>query len=298
MQGGDSARGFWLALSAYLIWGGLPLYLKMLESVPVAQILAHRIVWSVPVALLVLLVLGRTSDLRRAIVSPRMLGMAALAAALISVNWGIYLFAVQTGRVLDAALGYYINPLFSILLGAVFLRERLRGMQFVAVALALGAVVVLSIEAGAVPLISIALTVSWGFYALFKRALPIGPNQGFTLEVILLAPISLGYLLWIWNAGVPVASSGVELALLLGCGVITAVPLMLYANGAKLLTLTTIALMQYITPTMLFLIAVLIFGEPFAGGKAVAFPMIWAALALYSADLWRRRRRQGAGAKG
>lgn len=298
MQTGDSARGFFLALAAYLIWGFLPLYLKVLQSVPVAQVLAHRIVWAVPVAMVVLLVLGRTGDLGRALRTPRMVAMAGVTAALIAVNWGVYLYAVQTDRVLDAALGYYVNPLFSILLGRVFLGERLRGVQWGAVALALAAVVVLTVEAGSLPVISVILTVTWGFYALFKRALPIGPNQGFVLEALLLTPFAGGYLLWGWSQGALVADDALQVGFLLGCGVITAVPLMLYANGAKLLTLTTIALMQYIAPTMLFLIAVLVFDEPFGGGKAVAFPMIWAALALYTGDLFVRHRRQVAAREG
>jgi len=219
--------------------------------------------------------------------------MAGLMACLVSVNWGVYLYAIQAGRVLDAALGYYINPLFSIFLGAVFLRETLTRAQWSAVGLAGAAVALLTWEAGSLPILSLALTISWGFYALFKRALPIGPNQGFTLEVILLSPIGLGYLFWLWRQGeMQFGATGmVDVLLLMGCGVVTAVPLMLYANGAKALRLTTIALMQYIAPTFIFLVAVLVFGEAFQGAKLIAFPMIWLALVLYSADLFRRRRR-------
>ena len=295
MQEGDSLKGFVLALAAYLLWSALPLYLKLLQSVPVAQVLAHRIVWSVPVALLILVALGRTGDLRRAIVSPRLLAMAGLTAALITVNWATYLYAVQTDRVLDAALGYYINPLFSIFLGGVVLGERLRGAQWVAVGLALSAVVVLTVEAGSLPVIAVILTLSWGLYALFKRSLPIGPNQGFTLEVLILAPVAAGYLAWVWGQGGLVLGDVSTGLLLLGCGVVTAVPLMLYANGAKMLTLTTIALMQYITPSFLFVLAVFVFDEPLGLGKALAFPLIWAALIVYSVDLLRRHR-QSAGA--
>ncbi len=290
---GDTLSGFLLALGAYLIWGGLPLYLHALNHIPLTEILAHRVIWSVPVALIVLLILGRTADLRRAIVQPRMLAMAGLTASLVTVNWGVYLYAIQSGQVLSAALGYYINPIFSIFLGAVFLRERLTVAQWCAVALAGAAVAVLTWEAGSLPILSLALTVSWGFYALAKRALPIGPNQGFTLEVILLFPFGLGYLIYLVSRGEMQFGSvgGVDTLLLVGCGVVTAVPLMLYANGAKQLRLTTIALMQYIAPTFIMGAAVFVFNEPFIGAKQLAFPMIWAALVLYSADLiWRRRR--------
>ncbi|WP_461469354.1 EamA family transporter RarD [Pararhodobacter sp.] len=289
---GDTLRGFVLALGAYLIWGGLPLYLKLVAHIPLPEVLAHRIVWSVPVALAVLLALRRTSDLRRGLTTPRLLAMAGLTAALITVNWSVYLYAIMVDQALDAALGYYINPLFSIFLGAVVLGERLSRAQWGAVALAGVAVAILTWEAGSLPLVSLALTFTWGFYALFKRALPIGPNQGFTLEVILLAPFGLAYLVWMQGQGtLTFGHTGWrDTLLLLGCGVVTAVPLMLYANGAKGLKLTTIALMQYIAPSGIFLSAVLVFGEPFDGAKRIAFPLIWGALALYSLDLIRRRR--------
>lgn len=289
---GDSLKGFLLALSAYLLWGILPLYLSLFDSVGLVEVLAHRVIWSVPVALMILLGLGRTGDLRRALVSPRLLAMAGLTAMLVTVNWGVYLYAIQTDQVLDAALGYYINPLFSVFLAAVFLRERLSLWQGLAVALAVAAVVVLTVEAGRLPLISLALTGSWGLYAFFKRALPIGPNQGFTLEVILLSPVALAYLAWLWSQGsMSFGYAGAGLTgLLMGAGVITAVPLMLYANGAKRLTLSTMALMQYIVPTLVFLAAVWVFGETFDGAKLIAFPMIWAALVVYTIDTLRRRR--------
>jgi len=289
---GDSRAGFLLALAAYLIWGALPLYLHLVNHISLPEVLAQRILWSVPVAMVVLLALGRTADLRRALGSGRMLAMAALTAVLVSFNWGVYLYTIQSGQVISAALGYYINPLFSILLGAMVLRERLTRLQWAAVALAGLAVAVLTLEAGRLPLASLALTLSWGLYALAKRALPIGPNQGFTLEVMILTPFALGYLAWLWGRGELAfgATGGLDMALLMGCGVLTAVPLMLYANGAKRLKLTTIALMQYIAPTFVFLIAVFVFGEPFGGAKLFAFPMIWGALALYSVDLWLRRR--------
>lgn len=292
LSAGDTRGGFAFALSAYLLWGVLPLYLKALEHVQVAEVLAHRIVWSVPVALVILIALGRTRDLRAALRMPRVLGMAAVTAALVTANWGVYFWAIQSGQAVEAALGYYINPLFSILLGAVFLGEKLSARQWLAVALAAAAVALLTIEAGRLPLVALGLTVSWGFYALLKRALPVGPNQGFTLEVLILTPFALAGMVWLQGQGVLhfTQAGAWDVALLLGCGVVTAVPLMLYANGAKGLTLSTIAIMQYLTPSMIFLIAVFVFGEPFEGARLVAFPMIWAALVLYSLEILRRRR--------
>lgn len=290
VESGDSPRGFAFALAAYFLWGFLPLYMKLLSHIPPAEVVAHRVVWSVPIAGAVLIVLGRTADIRAALMSPRMLAMGCVTAALISVNWGIYVWAITSGHALDAALGYYINPIFSVFLGAVLLRERLSRLQWVAVALAFAAVVVLTVDAGRLPLTALALTVSWGFYAFFKKWLPIGPNQGFLLEVLILLAPALGYWAFLEATGAShFAPMSVDFWLLLGCGVVTAVPLLLYANGAKKLRLSTIAILQYLAPTMIFLTAVFVFKEPFGQAQAVAFPMIWAALGLYSFAMFRQR---------
>lgn len=288
----DSPRGLAFAVAAYLMWGFLPLYMKALAHVPVAEVLAHRVIWSVPVAGAILVWQGRTADLLTALKTPRMLGMAAITAALISVNWGIYVWAIASGHALDAALGYYINPLFSVLLGAVLLRERLDAMQKAAIALAAFAVALLTWEAGRLPLVAISLTLTWGFYAYFKRKLPIGPNQGFMLEVLLLLPPALIYAVWLQATGQSHLLRGVpfDTWMLLAAGLVTAVPLMTYANGAKLLRLSTIGILQYIAPTMIFLTAVFLFGEPFDRARMIAFPMIWAALVIYSIALIRQSR--------
>ena len=285
----DSPKGLALAIAAYLMWGFLPLYMKALAAVPVLEVLAHRVVWSVPVAGAILVWLGRTADLKAALRSPRMIGMAALTAGLISVNWAIYVWSIQSGQALEAALGYYINPLFSIFLGAVLLGERMTRPQVAAIALAAAAVGVLTWEAGRVPLVALGLTVSWGFYAYLKKRLPLGPNQGFMLEVLILSPLAVGFLLWTGVQGRLVFGADMGLTgLLLLAGVVTAVPLMVYANGAKLLRLSTIGILQYIAPTMIFLTAVFVFGEEFGTARAVAFPMIWAALVIYTGSMLRR----------
>ncbi|WGV17163.1 EamA family transporter RarD [Fuscovulum ytuae] len=285
----DSPKGLALAIAAYLMWGFLPLYMKALSAVPVLEVLAHRVVWSVPVAGAILIWLGRTADLRAALRSARMIGMAALTAGLISVNWAIYVWSIQSGQALEAALGYYINPLFSIFLGAVLLGERMNRAQVAAIALAAAAVAVLTWEAGRVPLVALGLTVSWGFYAYLKKRLPLGPNQGFMLEVLILTPLALGFLIWTGAQGALVFGADTGLTgLLLLAGVVTAVPLMVYANGAKLLRLSTIGILQYIAPTMIFLTAVFVFGEEFGSARAVAFPMIWAALVIYTGSMLKR----------
>ncbi len=292
-QNRDTLPGFLYAMGAYLLWGFLPLYMKALAAVPTLEVLAHRVIWSVPVALAVLAFRGRAGEVWAALRNPRLLGMAAMTAALISVNWSIYVWAIQSGHALEAALGYYINPLVSVLIGAVVLRERLSPMQWAAIALAGLAVGVLTVEAGRLPVVALGLTATWAAYAFLKKQLPLGPNQGFTLEVMILTPFALAYAGWLASRGGAHFLTGdtTTTLLLLGCGIVTAVPLMLYANGAKLLRLSTIAMMQYVSPTLIFLTAVFIFGEEFDGAKAIAFPMIWAALALYSLAMLRRARR-------
>ena len=287
----DTLRGFGFALSAYLFWGFLPLYLKLVDHIPTAEVLAHRVVWSVPIAGLVLFLMGRTGEILPVLRDPRSLMMGCVTALLVSINWGVYVWAIAAERTLDAALGYYINPLFSVFLGFALLGERLTKLQWAAVALAACAVVVLTVETGSLPWPALVLMLSWGFYAYFKKSLPIGPNQGFLLEVLILTPLALGYLAWLAVAGggkfVPMS---IDMWLLMGTGVGTAVPLMLFANGAKGLRMTTIGIMQYLAPTLIMLVAVVVFKEPFGSARAIAFPMIWAALGLYSYSMFRSRK--------
>jgi chloramphenicol-sensitive protein RarD len=276
-------RGFFLALSAYFLWGLLPFYMKAVAHLPLAEVIAHRIIWSVPIAAAVLIWLGRTADFRTALRSPRMLAMAALTAALITINWSIYVWAIAADRAIETALGYYINPLVSVVVGAMFLGERLGRLQVVAVGLAALAVLVLTVEGGKLPWVSLALAFSFAAYGFFRKTLPIGPSQGFLLEVLILSIPALAYALFLGATGQShFAANWQDTALLLGCGPITALPLLLFAFGAKLLRLSTIGIMQYIAPTMVFLIAVLIFHEPFGLSQALAFLLIWTALAIYS----------------
>ncbi|MDR0809479.1 MAG: EamA family transporter RarD [Gemmobacter sp.] len=296
-QDTDSPRGFAFALAAYLLWGFLPLYMKALSHMPAPEVIAHRVMWSVPIAGLVLIWLGRTGDLVTALRTPRMLGMGAILSAVISLNWGIYVWAIQNGYALEAALGYYINPLATVLLGALLLGETLNRAQYLALALAALAVAVLTWEAGKLPLLALGMMGTWVCYAYAKKRLPIGANQGFMLEVLLLLPFALGYAIWlkITGQGHFTAGNGRDTALLAAAGLVTAVPLILYANGAKLLRLSTIGIMQYISPTLIMLIAVFVFNEPFGTARMIAFPLIWAALAIYSWGMLRGRSRTAKG---
>jgi chloramphenicol-sensitive protein RarD len=291
-QSGDTPKGLGFALGAYFLWGLLPIYMKMLSHIGPAEVVAHRIIWSVPIAGILLIILGRTKDLRVAISNPSMLIMGCFTAGLITINWGIYIWAIASGRTLDAALGYYINPLFSLALGVIFLRERPSPAQLIAIGLAVCAVAVLTISMGKVPWVSLGLTVSWGLYALCKKQLPIGPNQGFLLEVLILLVSALCYITYLGLTGQSSFLVGDMRTnwLLLGCGIVTAIPLILYANGAKELQLSTIAVLQYIAPTMIFLVAVFVFGEEFGNARIIAFPIIWLALIIYSTSMVRQMR--------
>ncbi|MEM1004113.1 MAG: EamA family transporter RarD [Pseudomonadota bacterium] len=291
IQNVDTPKGLALAVTAYLLWGFLPLYMKAMSHIGPIEIVSHRIIWSVPVAGLLLIALGRTADIKAALKTPKMLVMAGLTAALISINWAIYVWAIASGHALDAALGYYINPLFSIALGAILLREQLTRTQILAVGLAALGVLVLVIEAGRLPWAALGLMVTWGFYAFFKRSLPIGPNQGFLLEVLILLIPALAYVTWLGAQGTGhFGAATTDTLLLAGAGIVTAVPLLVYANGAKLVRLSTMGILQYIAPTMIFVTAVAVFGEQIDRGRMIAFPLIWAALIVYSVPMIRRVR--------
>ncbi|MBI1170693.1 EamA family transporter RarD [bacterium] len=291
MTSQDTSRGFAFALTAYVLWGFLPIFMKAVAHISPAEVIAHRVLWSVPIACAVLVWRGELRGLMALARQPRVLAMAGATAALISVNWGLYVWAIGSGHALDAALGYYINPLFSVFLGAVLLGEKLSPRQITAIGLAAAAVLLLTVEAGRLPVVALGLTVTWGFYAYLKRRLPLGANEGFLLEILILTPFAAAYVIWLWVQGTGhFGGTTSDTVLLACCGLVTAVPLMIYANGAKGLRLSTIGILQYVAPTMILLIAVLAFHEPFGAAQTIAFPLIWAALAIYTSALIHQRR--------
>lgn len=293
--GTEAARGFMFALGAYLFWGVQPIFMKLVAHIPAQEVVAHRILWSVPIAGLVLLLLKRTADLKAAFRSPRTLLMAALTASLITVNWGIYTWAIAVDRAMETALGYYINPLVSVVLGATLLGERLTRLQIVAIAMATVAVVIMTVDIGGLPWISLSLALSFAVYGFLRKTLPIGPSQGFFLEVLILSVPALLFIVWLQAHGQGnfLPSQPADIGLLLFCGPITATPLLLYAFGSKLLRLSTLGIMQYIAPTIVFLLALFVFHEPFDATKAVAFGLIWAALAIYTWSMVSTARKAG-----
>ncbi len=290
-QDTDSLAGLAYAGAAYVLWGLFPFYFKAIDHISAIEIVMHRTVWSVPVAGLVLLLMRRTADLRVAFRTPRTLAMAGLTALVVASNWGVYVWSVVSDRVVEAALGYYINPLVNVAVGAVVLGERLNRAQFFAVVLATIAVLMLTVATGGVPWVPLWLAVSFSAYAFLRKTLPIGPTQGFFLEVLILSVPALAGLLWLAYLGTGHfrMSAPYDVAMLIAGGVVTTIPLLLFGLGARLLRFTTIGLMQYLTPTMLFLLAVFVYGEPFDLFRALTFALIWLALGIYTFSLVQTR---------
>jgi chloramphenicol-sensitive protein RarD len=282
------ARGVAAAFAAYLAWGALPLYLKSLQGIPAPEILAHRIAWSVPLLAALLLARGRLGLLRAAL-APRTRWLLAASTLLIAANWLLYIWAVGAGRILEASLGYFVNPLVNVLLGVTLLGERLSRRQAAAVALAAAGVAVLVIRAGTLPWVSLALALSFGLYGLVRKRAGLDPAAGLLAETALLAPAAVAWLAWLWLQGTGAFGQEAGRSLLLAAaGVVTALPLVWFAMGVQRLRLSTMGVIQYVAPTGQFLLAVLRYGEPFTPAHALAFGCIWAALGIFSWDALSR----------
>lgn len=290
-----------LAAAAYVLWGVFPLYIKQVAHVPALQVVAHRSWWSVVFVFALLAVLGRLGWLRAALADWRTLRVFAASALLLSANWLIYVWAVSAGRIVDTSLGYFINPLVNVLLGVWLLGERPRPLQWVAVGIAATGVAWLVLGAGEWPWIALALAGSFGLYGLLRKTAPLGAAEGLALETLMQAPIALALIAWWAWAGASAMRTDdpVTMAWLLAAGPFTAIPLLLFAAGARRVTLATLGLLQYLGPTLQFLIGVFVYGEPFSANRAVGFVLIWAALALYTGEsiwVWRRAAQAGSGA--
>ncbi len=290
------ARGLAAAAGAFFIWGLLPLYLKLLQSVPVLQVTAHRLAWGCVFALGWLAVRKGLGNIAVALADPRVRLRLFISAALISVNWITYVWGIANNRVVETSLGYFINPLVNVLLGVVLLSERLNPAQWAAVSIAAAGVVYLTWSAGHPPWIALTLAISFSLYGFTRKVVQVDALAGFGAETLLLLPLGLGYLVWCEISGAGVmghASLSTDLLLALG-GPLTAIPLVLFAYGARRIPYSTVGLLQYIGPTIQLLLAVLIFREPFQGPRVTGFALIWSALAIYAADgVWRSRKGRG-----
>jgi chloramphenicol-sensitive protein RarD len=285
-------RGILQASLAYVIWGLFPLYFRLLHGVAALEVLAHRVVWSL-LFLLGLLTARRQWDwLGPALHNRRVLALFAASSALIATNWYVYIWAVSHDRVIESSLGYFITPLANVLMGSLVLKERLRPMQWAAVATAAAGVAWLTWSQGAPPWIALILAASFSLYGLLRKTASLGALEGLTLETLLLGPIAIAGLGWAMAQGQSViADTTADLRLLLvAAGPLTAVPLLLFAGGARRIPLSLLGMLQYIGPTIQLALGVWLFHEPFAGTRAQGFVIIWFACALFSAELWWRSR--------
>ncbi len=289
----DRNRGVLAAGAGFLIWGVVPVYWKQMQAVPPFELIAHRFVWSLVFLLGLMWWQGTLGTLRAAFAGWRPFGLNFLSAVLLTVNWTVYVWAVNSGHVIESSLGYFLVPLANVAMGFLLLHERLRPAQWIAIGFAALGVGVLLLRAGHVPWIALTLALTWAGYSLLKKKSALGPVAGLTVETLLLFPVAVVLLLWWHQAGTGALGRVDALlhAYLLSIGVITSIPLVLFAYGAQRIRLVTLGLLQYVAPSVQFLIGWLLYREPFDAARAQAFALIWAGLAVYSADgLWAQRR--------
>ncbi|MBN1658330.1 MAG: EamA family transporter RarD [Anaerolineae bacterium] len=289
-------RGILAAIGAYVLWGILPIYWKALQAVPALEILCHRTVWSLAFVLLVLAIRRRWAWIAASLRRPRTLLLFFASACLLGANWYTYIWAVNADHVVDASLGYFINPLVSVLLGVLFLHERLRPLQTAAVAIAAAGVLYLTLTLGTFPWIGLLLAGTFGFYGLIRKTAPLGSLEGLSLETALLTMPALAYLLLLERTGAGAFGHAAlpTTLLLAGAGAVTAFPLLLFATAARSITLSAVGILQYIAPTLQFLLGVLAYHEPFSPARLAGFAMIWLALAIYTAEALVQERRRRA----
>jgi len=285
--------GILYAALAYIAWGLFPLYFKQVADVPSLEVVMHRTLWSLVFVFGVLMVRRQWSWMGAVLRQPKVLAAFGLSAMLLSGNWLTYVWAVQNQHVVDASLGYFILPLVNVALGFVFLRERPRPGQWMAVAVAAAGVLWLAVQAGRLPWIALVLALSFGFYGLLRKVAVLGALEGLALETLVLAPVAavvLGW--WAWQGqGALVQGTPATVGWLLLAGPMTAVPLLLFAAGARLIPMSTLGILQYISPSLQFALGVWLFHEPFEPARLVGFVLIWAALLVYSMEGWWTRRR-------
>ncbi|MEV0896556.1 EamA family transporter RarD [Actinoplanes sp. NPDC049802] len=282
----DERRGYLYGLTAYVIWGFFPIYFKLLRPSPPLEILAHRVLWSVVFVALLLTVMRNWRFLGRLLRTPRLLGGIALASVLIGVNWGTYIYGVNSSRVVETALGYFITPLLVILLGVTVLRERLRALQWVAVGIGVLAVAILTVDYGRLPYIALTLAASFGCYGLIKKRMSLPPAEGLFVESAVLALPALAFLTWLNLSGEAEFGhvSALHTVLMLFAGVATAVPLLLFAAAANRVPLVGLGILQYVAPILQLAVGLLIYHEPMPPARLAGFGLVWLALMIFTAD--------------
>jgi chloramphenicol-sensitive protein RarD len=290
----DSRRGLIFGASAYTLWGTFPLYWTLLEPGGAIEILAHRIVWSVLTMAVILVLARRVHHLRALVRDRRRLLLISCAAVVITVNWGGYIWGVNNGRVVETSLGYFINPLVTVLMGVLVLGERLRRLQWIAMAIAFVAVVVLTVDYGRPPWVALVLAFSFGTYGLLKKQAGVGAVESITLETMVIAPFAAAYIGWLVAAGQSnFGTHGLGHALLLTTtGIITAVPLMLFGAAAIRVSMVSLGLLQYLAPTIQFALGLLVFREDMPASRWIGFGLVWVALVIFTVEAVNHRRRQ------
>ena len=288
------ASGLLFAIGAYGAWGILPIYWKALQAVDALQIIGHRMVWSMFFLLALLALRGKYRWLFEIIRKPRVVGAIFLAGVLLTLNWLVYIYGVNIGRVVETSLGYFINPLLSVLLGVIFLGERMRIAQWVAVGIAAAGVLYMTIGYGALPWIALTLAFSFGLYGLIKKVTALDALEGLSFETMLMFPPALAFLIYLHveGSGVFGRSDGITTTLLVLTGVTTGIPLLFFAAAAQRIPLSLLGILQYIAPTMQFLLGVILYNEPFDQIRMVGFGLIWTALLLYTVEGAQFRRRK------
>ena len=276
-------KGILYGMGAYLLWGFFPIYWKFLHVVPALQVIGHRIVWSFIVLLIYVLATKQWQDFRNVAFNAKTIGIYAIASVLLSINWLIYVWGVNSGFIVETSLGYFINPLISVLLGVIFLRERLRPAQWIPVIIAAIGVFYLTFVYGRLPWIALTLAFSFGIYGLVKKLAPLGSLYGLTLETGIVFPAALVYLIFV-QAGVSGAfmHDGLQVDLfLMGAGIVTTIPLLMFASAAKQIPLSMVGILQYIAPTLQFLIGIFLYHEPFDQSHLIGFGIVWVALVIF-----------------
>ncbi|UJF22474.1 EamA family transporter RarD [Shewanella sp. OMA3-2] len=287
-------KGVILSVCAYVIWGVAPLYFKLLIQVSPLEILMHRVIWSFVFMILLMQFIGGFGRLRLVLKQPKQVGVLIVTSILIAANWLIFIWAINNDHMLDASLGYFINPLFNVFLGMLFLRERLRKLQWLAVSLAFIGVLLQLISFGSIPLVSLALAATFGFYGLLRKKVNIDAKTGLLVETALLLPIALGYLLLtLDSSATSMLVNNLSLNLtLIAAGIVTTIPLLCFAGAAVRIPFSILGFFQYIGPCIMFMIAVKLFNEPFDMEKGLTFGFIWLALVVFVSDMFKQHQKR------
>jgi chloramphenicol-sensitive protein RarD len=293
----EARNGAFAAAASFLIWGVVPIYWKQMQGISALELIAHRITWSLLLLLAILAAQRKLGTLSPVFANGRLLGLNLLSGLVLATNWTVYVWAVNSGHILESSLGYFLTPLCNVALGYVFLHERLRGLQWTAIAFAAVGVFLLLFGVGHFPWIAVTLAGTWSCYALLRKKSTLGPLAGLTVETLLLFPVAAAMLLW-WThtgAGALGRVDAWHQVLVLSVGVVTAIPLLLFAYGARRIRLATLGLLQYLAPTAQFLIGLLVYNEAFDFARLQAYALIWCGLILYTADGFAAQRRSAAG---